>query len=137
MVLSRTQIGEIEEHFWYHCHEVQELHEIRMAACLPGREPDGMPRGTPKNHDKIGNTVAALEKRTCFLVGWTQSVRATFDYYAGLPEWEFLQKYYVENEPRQLVCNELFISRRTFFSWRSDTMCYAALQAVKRGVFEI
>lgn len=137
MVLSRAQIGTIEEHFWYHNLEVQELHEIRMAAYLPGRESDGMPRAVPKSQDKVGKVVADLETETRVLAGWVESVKSTFEFFSGSPEWELLQKYYVENESRQQVCRELFISRRTFFSWRSDALCYAAIQAAKRGILDI
>lgn len=137
LILSRNQLSKIEWHF-LHESELVESIETRKTEIATAAKPEnasGVRSGRPG--DATGSAVVEIEHAVQNLREWLTVVRKTYEQFSGRCEGRLMELYYKGRRSMYAVCRELFISRRTFYSWRADILTYAAVKCVEAGIMKI
>jgi len=79
-----------------------------------------------KNKELIYNKLQSYKK----LRGdWKESVNVALQKFEGTEKEELFKLHFVEHKAMIPICMELYISQRTFFSWRDEIINAVLVQA--------
>jgi len=77
-------------------------------------------------------TPGVIEKET-----WIKVIESTCKHFSGTEKGKLINLLYVENIKRHKICEQLFIERRTYYSWKKDILLFAAFLAQKHDLIDI
>ena len=138
MVLKREVIKKIEYHFYNYEKEKKQIEEIASDIAeassyvldLSGIHGTGISDPTVRR--------AELTEKKCHeLRSWIKVVEATVKYFENDPRGELAKRVYFKKESAAFIQNRLYISERTFYTWKADVINYAALKACEAGLVKI
>ena len=137
MILTKRQCTDIEYHLFNAQEERLELarRQRDIIHGTPVRDEAGVHAGGPS--DATGAAVVQLDRELADLDAWVSVVTAVFSHFRGTPKGSLLTARYVERSDIDVVCEQLYIARQTFYDWRNDILIYAALKASEKGIFSI
>ena len=138
MILSRKIIKAIEYHFYNYELEKKKLREITkeiVEASSYALDLSGI-HGTGIS-DPTARRAELTEKKCHELRSWIKVVEATVKYFENDPRGELAKRVYFKKESAAFIQNRLYISERTFYTWKADVINYAALKACEAGLVRV
>lgn len=68
---------------------------------------------------------------------WLEIIEKTLKQYDGTDKGKLLEKKYFDELGELHICNELYISRATYYNWREEILLYMTLLAVQNKLINV
>jgi hypothetical protein len=139
MIIDK-EIGKlVESHFYNHQIERIELEKNKAEISEEGMIPllDRVGSRTNSISDPTMIKAAKIEQRLKNDQLWIDVVTRTAKRFEGTPQGLFFNMVYVEKQPINNVCQNMYICRATYFNWRDEIINYAIAIAAEFGLIKL
>jgi len=139
MIADHRLAKEIESHFYGYKVECKQLELIKKEIAEESTVPqmDGIRASSSKISDPTFEKTRKIEKELKKMQAWVHVVKKTIGRFQNTPQSEFITMVYIDRHSINRVCDNLYITRTTYFNWREKILDYALILAVENGIYKI
>ena len=114
-----------------------EIEQARKELSASNPEMAGGTNGIGYHSDPTARKAIKLSTNRITEYGkWIKAVEQARGKYQGTDKAKFIELKYGKGLSEKEVCEQLFISRTTFFTWRKEIVLYTGLVALQNGVLK-
>lgn len=128
------------EYYLYNYHKIRRDVKLRREAIIEeGRKNIDEHGGGISFHSDptSGRAIRLCKDDIVKCEKWIECVEQAIDRYEGDAKGRLLQKNYIDELSVKQTCEELEISRKTFYNWKDEIVTYIAFKAVEKGLIKI